>query len=338
MKVFLNTSESLFLDRSGQMFRDGFPRLIVGGHETIEISLKTATPDYGSEEAQPDSWPADSSWVNTDGISAMLTIDSDYIQRLAGSLTQELPSGSLLAVAAMDSDNAADIPQSGVLRLYAANGDYEDITYLQREISGSNVSFTFGTAVIDNYPAGAAMDCKQSPLASCFLNAAASDWKTGKLVFDLAVDSSRLRRETEYSNSATIAIPGMELLLFQTTADSITRKIKAFLFDSVSLWKTQGDPGNPAPVPDAQKDQIAAEIQKQLENFSPDVSAADIIISAESEFYGGMDVEGALQEIGAQLQSHGEAIEGNAQEIEKLKQASGGVTAGEAAALALVFG
>ena len=30
MKTFLNTAETLFLDEAGQMFRDGFPRLIVG--------------------------------------------------------------------------------------------------------------------------------------------------------------------------------------------------------------------------------------------------------------------------------------------------------------------
>lgn len=37
MKTFLDTTRTLFLDETGQMFRDGFPRLIVGGHETVEI-------------------------------------------------------------------------------------------------------------------------------------------------------------------------------------------------------------------------------------------------------------------------------------------------------------
>ena len=306
MKVYLNTNENLFLDQMGQMFRDGLPRLIVGGHETFEIMLKTNTPDYGSEGADPDSWPVDSSWSEIDGISAMLTLDSDYILQIAGKLLEDIAAGSLTAVAEIKDVENEDIPQSGTIRIYAANGDYEDVAYSQREISGSNITFTLGTALVGSYPADSSLDCRQSPLASCFLNAADSDWESGKLVFDLAVDSLRLRRETAYSNSATIAIPGMELLLFHTTADSITRKIKAFVWDSVSLWKTQGDPGSTAPAPDDSKNYIAAEIQRQLQNLVPgggggSTNAADIMISSESEFYGGMDVTSALQQIGAEL-------------------------------------
>jgi hypothetical protein len=97
----------------------------------------------------------------------------------------------------------------------------------------------------------------------------------------------------------------MELLLFSTNTDNVTQKIRAFLWDSVTLWKTQGDPGNAAPVPDAEKNYIAAEIQRQLQGFSPggggSTNASDIIISAESEYYAGMDVASALQQIGAEL-------------------------------------
>lgn len=313
MKVYLNTNENLFLDQMGQMFRDGLPRLIVGGHETFEIMMKTNTLDYGSEGANPDSWPVDSSWSEIDGISALLTLDSDYILQIAGKLLEETPAGSLTVSASLA--NTEDIPLSGTIRIYAANDSYEDVAYSQREISGSNVTFILGTALVGSYPADSSLDCRQSPLASCFLNAADSDWESGKLVFDLAVDSLRLRRETAYSNSATIAIPGMELLLFHTTADNITRKIKAFIWDSVSLWKTQGDPGSTAPAPDDAKNYIAAEIQRQLQNLAPgggggSTNASDIIISAESEFYAGMDVAAALQMIGAELDGLEAELEG----------------------------
>jgi hypothetical protein len=59
-------------------------------------------------------------------------------------------------------------------------------------------------------------------------------------------------------------------------------------------------------VPDAEKNYIAAEIQRQLQGLSPgggggSTNASDIIISAESEYYAGMDVASALQQIGAEL-------------------------------------
>ena len=264
MKTFLNTAETLFLDETGQMFRDGFPRLIVGGHETVEIQLVKESPSYGTEEAAPDTWAVDSSWGEIDGISAILTIDNDYIHRIAGKLSSPAAAGVTSVSATITGAGAEDIPLTGSVRIYAASGNYEDIAYTSREVTGSAVTFILGTPLVNDYSQGASIDCKQSPLASSFLDASASDWSKGKLVFDLAVDSLRLRQETEYSNSATIAIPGMELLLYQTTSDNITRKIKAFLWDSVSLWKTQGDPGISAPIPDEQKNEIAAEINRSL--------------------------------------------------------------------------
>ena len=88
-------------------------------------------------------------------------------------------------------------------------------------------------------------------------------------------------------------------------------------------------------------------------------NAADITVSAEAEFYSGKDVETALQEIGSDLTEKGEglqeyseqlkahddtlnnhdkAIVSNTEEIEKLKENSGGVSAGDAVALSLIFG
>jgi hypothetical protein len=57
----------------------------------------------------------------------------------------------------------------------------------------------------------------------------------------------------------------------------------------------------------AQVNAIAAGLQKQIDNIAPggggggSTNAADIIISAESQFYAGMDVTAALQVIGAEL-------------------------------------
>jgi hypothetical protein len=222
MKTYLNTTDTLFLDETGQMFRDGFPRLIVGGHETVEIQLVKESPNYGTEEAAPDRWAADSSWGEIDGISAMLTIDNDYIHRIAGKLSSPAAASATSVSATITGAGAEDIPLSGTLRIYSASGNYENVSYTSREITGTAVTFTLGTSLVNDYPQGASIDCKQSPLASCFLDALSSDWESGKLVFDLAVDSLRLRQESEYSNSATIAIPGMELLLYQTTSDNIT--------------------------------------------------------------------------------------------------------------------
>lgn len=60
----------------------------------------------------------------------------------------------------------------------------------------------------------------------------------------------------------------------------------------------------------AQVQAIAEGLQKQINEIGNTNNAADIIISAESQFYAGLDVETALQQIGAELDGIEAELEG----------------------------
>ena len=60
----------------------------------------------------------------------------------------------------------------------------------------------------------------------------------------------------------------------------------------------------------AQVQAIAEGLQKQINEIGNTNNAADIIISAESQFYAGLDVEAALQQIGSELDGLEAELEG----------------------------
>ena len=272
LKTYLNTAENLFLDSAGNFWRDGEPELTIRGKEELIIHLVADSPDHGTAAATPESWQPDMAWSEIPGISAMLTVDNDYRHRVKGSVTQQLTSGSTAAeLSFANLSNPDEIPAEGIVTFYSPGGEFESIAYTRREISGKNAVFSLASAIGSDYAAGNIADVKQSPLCTAYLNVEKSDWSTGKLEFDLAVDSSRLRSLTEYSDTAGISIEGVELLLYSTSPEtSAVTILRRFLWDTPSLVNTIGDPGFPAPVPDEQKDYIAAEVSRQMAGITPE--------------------------------------------------------------------
>jgi hypothetical protein len=264
--TYLNTTDNLFLDQAGDFWRDKTPELTVRGNEKIIIHLVADSPDYGTAAADPASWQPDDYWKDISGISAMLTIDNDYRHRIKGVLSGDVSSGAMaVSITFSTLSNFDEIPISGIIALHSITGATENISYTFRTIAGKTVTFQLGTAITGNYASGSAGDVKQSPLCLAYLSAEKSDWQTGKLVFELAIDSTRLRALTEYSDSAAINIDGIELLFYVVSENNgEVILLRRFLWDTPSLVNTMGDPGYPAPVPDSDKDYIASEIARQL--------------------------------------------------------------------------
>jgi hypothetical protein len=267
----------------------------------------------------------------------MLTIDSDYKHRIKGVLDAELAAGtSELTVVFSGISNFDELPASGIVTVYSTSGAGESIGYSSRSVSGNKVTLELDTAAVGSYAAGAVADVKQSPLCLAYLSTAKSDWANGHLVFDLAVDSARLRSLTEYSDTAKVNIDGIELLLYTVNSDNTVSLLKRFLWDSASLVNTLGDPGFPAPLPDAQKNYISEEIARQLAasgggGTEGATNAIDVMVSADAEYFAEKDVETALQSIGSDIASLKEATSGGG-------GGAGGVSASQAIAYSLVFG
>ena len=256
LKAYLDTTDSIWLDEAGNEFRNGTPSLIVGGHEQIKVTLVKASPNRGTAAANPESWERDTSW-NSDGITAMLTIDNDYRHLIKLSFAQPPEKDAAMVLCSSSGINMSDIPVTGELYFYKSNGYYDAVAYTDVSTNGSVITFSTPTGVPGEGYMYAAIP--QSPLATAYLSAE-SDLSQGELVFDLVVNSKRLLELTAFSSIANVSISGIELLFYRTTAENNIEKIRAYMWDSVSLRNSQGNPGYQAEPPDPVKDMIAAAV------------------------------------------------------------------------------
>ena len=264
LEFYLNTTTREWADRDGNPFRDSTPQVAFLSRETVKIIACMETPDIGGEEVDPSAWTRDSSWAAIAGIGAKITVDSDRIHKLKGELASEVAAGSVTGISAtITGATTALIPESGVVRLYDAAGKYEAIAYSSRTVTDGTVTFSVDGTLTGSYAAGSVMDCDQAPYCEAMLDTAQSDLEQGEFVFDLAVDSQRLRSEMDYKDTALLPVAGLELLLFKTTGE-VSEPIKAFLCDTFSITGTLGSVDFEAEPPEAMKDRISGTISQLL--------------------------------------------------------------------------
>ena len=265
LQIYLNTVENIFYDANGSWFPDNSPELSVGGKEEIHLFLKRGA---GDEPSAPTTWAPDTSWGDIPGIAAMVTVDDDYRKYMKGTLGASVTAGADYLTAKFAASEVEDIPLEGTLRIFDADGTIENIAYTARTVNGGDVTFALGSSLVRSYAEGVTVDCTTSPLAQAFLAADKSNWESGELVFDLVLDSARLRAENDYRNQSTVTITGIEFLLYSVN-DGAVQILRSFLMDTATLRNVQGNPGYNAPLPDATADHIAAEVGRQVEAMMP---------------------------------------------------------------------
>lgn len=264
LEFYLNTTTREWADRDGNPFRDSTPQMAFLSRETVKIIACTETPDIGGAGVDPSAWTRDSSWAAIAGIGAKITVDSDRIHKLKGELASEVAAGSVTGISAtITGATTALIPESGVVRLYDAAGKYEAIAYSSRTVTDGTVTFSVDGTLTGSYAAGSVIDCDQAPYCEAMLDTAQSNLEQGEFVFDLAVDSPRLRSEMDYKDTALLPVAGLELLLFKTTGE-VSEPVKAFLCDTFSITGTLGSVDFEAEPPEAMKDRISGTISQLL--------------------------------------------------------------------------
>ena len=257
LEFYLNTTSPQWFGLDGNPFRDNNPSMAFLSRDTVKIIACTETPEAGEENVDPTSWPRDASWAAISGIGAKITVDNDYIHKLKGTLATEVPAGSTASISAtIENASYATIPANGTVRLFDASGNYEAIAYTVRSISGNTVVFTTSGTLTGSYESGATMDCDQSPYCEAYLDTAQSNLEQGEFVFQLVVDSPRLREEMDYTNTARLDVQGLEMLVYKTV-DGNDEPVKAYLCDTFSITGTIGNVGYEAEPPDPVKNQIA---------------------------------------------------------------------------------
>lgn len=233
---FLDTISSVWYDVNGEEFSSNMPSVAFGSQEEITIIAVTGSPGAGTENVAPElDWIRDSRWA---GCSAVIGVDNDYIHRLKGTLSGGLGAGAVNSVTAViPGATSALIPSSGTIRLLDESDNSETLTYSERIVSGNSVTFTVSGSISGFYSDGSRIDCPQSPYCSALMNAEKSKPGDGIFVFDLVVDSLRLREEMLYKSTESLPVVGMELLFFRMTENAAV-PVRAFLLDTFAITGT----------------------------------------------------------------------------------------------------
>lgn len=264
MIIYINTVTRECFNESGDFFKSNMPQIPYLSKEDVKIVLCTSTDGGNDAGASPENWTRDTSYANINGIGAIITVDSDFIHKIKGSLTTQITSGQVTSIVTeIEGASIAKIPSSGVVRIFNSSGSYEALTYSARNVNGNSVTFTTSGSVFNTYPEGSVIDCDQSPYCSAYLNTAESNIQQGEFVFSLSCSSDRLREEMEYSDVEKLSVKGIELLIYKTE-DSKDQIVNAFICDTFSIVGTIGTVGFEAEPPDGTENKIATLVDQLL--------------------------------------------------------------------------
>ena len=264
MIIYINTVTRECFNESGDFFKSNMPQIPYLSKEDVKIVLCTSTDGGNDAGASPENWTRDTSYANINGIGAIITVDSDFIHKIKGSLTTQITSGQVTTIVTeIEGASIAKIPSSGVVRIFNSSGTYEALTYSARNVNGNSVTFTTSGNLVNTYPEGSVIDCDQSPYCSAYLNTAESNIQQGEFVFSLSCSSDRLREEMEYSDVEKLSVKGIELLIYKTE-DSKDQILNAFICDTFSIVGTIGTVGFEAEPPDGTENKLAGLVDQLL--------------------------------------------------------------------------
>lgn len=266
--LYLNTTTGEWFDADGNPFGYDMPRLAYQARGEIAIFLKTDTSGSGELGNDPASWPADVLIAQTPNVGAKITIDSDYIHKLKGTVSTAVSAGNVAEIKAnIAQATSAAIPTQGALRLFSNNGKAEVLNYTNRTVSGKEVTFQLaeGTVVANSYSEGAVMDCDQAPYCQAFYNPEKTMRDMGLWRFDLTVDSERLRSVVDYSDTAEVPVEGLEVLFYTVDADGNEYPLQAFLLNTLTISATLGTLNAHGELPEPMRNEVTALVGSLLD-------------------------------------------------------------------------
>lgn len=266
-KLYLNTIDRTWYDADGSAPSDSNPQIPLGNSERIAIQCCTETPNAGTPGIDPETdWTKDTQY-NLTGVTALLSADNNFLRHIRGQLKTAVSSGTVSSVEmTIQGATFGKIPSTGSVRLFDAAGNYEALEYTTRSISGTTVTFTLaeGSSLENSYDAGAVSDCPESLYAQASLNAGQSNPATGLFVFDIVMDSLKLRETSDYADISEIGdVKGLELLIFTVVDDVITIK-NAYICSTLRIPVPMASPDQNPDMPDTYESNVAAMISALL--------------------------------------------------------------------------
>ena len=266
-KLYLNTTERVWYDADGSQPSDSNPQIPLGNTEKIIIQCCSLTPDAGTPGINPETdWEKDTQF-DLPGVTALLSCDNNFTRRLKGSLKTAIEAGSVNSVVLTISNvTPGMIPQTGAIQIFGVDGEPEGLEYIRRTISGTDVTFELApeSNVAQSYASNSVASCPEALYAQSALNVAESDPGNGLFVFDITMDSLKLREKADYANAKSIDdVKGLELLIFTVNGDDIETR-NAYICDTFTVPVPMAEP-NPNPqMPETYRDTVASMISALL--------------------------------------------------------------------------
>ena len=262
MKLLYDVPNGKWFAEEGWSFGSGEPGVYYGARLKIEIQCYQRV--FGANSSDPQ---IGDTWLKYTGFSgktvgAKLSVDNNFRHWFKGTLAKTVTDGATEIIISLEQDIEL-IAERGMIFLYNRSGLGVGVSYSGRAEADGGIKFTVenGTSVSGEFSEGAQADVPEALYVEAPMNSSASDPANGYFVFDVVVDSPKLRNKMRYSDSRTADdVKGLELLIFDTKTDAT---IDSYLCSSFTIKGTIGD-STPVQVTEEKKNQIALYVDSML--------------------------------------------------------------------------
>lgn len=267
MKLLFDVNRNRWYNENGDLFSGYRPSIPYGNTERVEIQLYSEITNANSGSAAVADW---TKYTDLDGenYGAVLSVDNNFLHWFKTTLQGDLAEGSVATVSVATNESIDNIAESGDIYIYAdSNATPEALEYTSRVKISSGIQFTLATgATLQNaYSSGSQVDIPEMLYAEALMIDEESDPATGLFVFDLVMDSPKLRNAMQYKSVERLAdVKGLELMIYQTGDNNTLKILKRFRCGSFSIEGGIADLKTGVPVPDTRQSEILALINRLL--------------------------------------------------------------------------
>jgi len=204
MIIYTDVVSKQSFGENGNSFRTPEPSHAFGARDEIRWQLcrQTESPD-------PSDWTP---VTLASSVGAIIACDDDYQHFAKAKITSEVPAGSLTTITVTTTEVLSEMATSGSIIIGADAYQYNSVA----AGTGSLIyTMTTGQTIDAAIPTATDVDIPYGYYYSAAYSVAKSTPATGLFVFDIVVDSPKLRAAMQYADLSVLStVAGLELLLF----------------------------------------------------------------------------------------------------------------------------
>ena len=207
LDILQNITTGICYRADGEPFGRHEPALGLGTRETIRWRLFSATPEY----VPVSQWTPCTDFA--DGtFAARCSGDADFIGTHSLKLKTALPAGPVTSLDVISTLDPADIPDTGELEFSDNTGTAHQLSYQARTRLPDGFRFQVDAVLTEPVPADTAVEVPDALFFTAPHQEPASSPADGIFVFDLRIDSPKLRRAAAAAGERQMVT--LELLIY----------------------------------------------------------------------------------------------------------------------------